>query len=58
MSFEETIEIVICALEKAGYDLYAQLLGYVTTQNLVYITRLDNARELTAQLDKTNCVYT
>ena len=50
--FLDTMTQVLSAIESAGYDPYAQLLGYVRTRDLRYITRTGNARELVAQLDR------
>ena len=49
--FLQNIAIVVQALKQAGYVPYDQLLGYVNTNNLAYITRRDNARELVRQMD-------
>lgn len=46
MQFDAAIKTVISALQTAGYDPYMQLLGYVKTGELAYITRQGGAREL------------
>ena len=51
-SFDKNINIVINALRKAGYDPYDQLYGYVSTGEVAYITRQDNARTLVTEMDK------
>lgn len=51
-SFEENILIVVNALKNAGYDPYDQLYGYVSTGEVAYITRQDNARALVVEMDK------
>lgn len=51
-SFEQDIVIVINALKSAGYEPYDQLYGYVTTGEVAYITRQDNARALVETMDK------
>lgn len=50
-TFLKKTEIIIHALQKAGYDPYAQLRGYLSTGDPTYITRQDNARALIAELD-------
>ena len=46
MQLDTAIKTVISALQTAGYDPYMQLLGYVKTGELAYITRQGEAREL------------
>ena len=40
------------SIKKSGHDPYAQIYGYLTAGNDMYITRTGNARELIKQLDK------
>ena len=44
--FNETVEIIISSIKKSGHDPYAQIYGYLTSGNDMYITRTGNAREL------------
>ncbi len=44
--FEKKMETIISALKEAGFEPYEQLVGYVQTGNLCYITRTNNAREI------------
>ena len=53
--FNATMEHIVAALKEKGYDPYAQLTGYVTENNLTYITSHNGARQLIATLD-INCV--
>ena len=50
--FNETVEIIISSIKKSGHDPYAQIYGYLTSGNDMYITRTGNARDLIKQLDK------
>lgn len=50
--FNETVESIISSIKKSGHDPYAQIYGYLTYGNDMYITRTGNARELIKQLDK------
>lgn len=50
--FNETVESIISSIKKSGHDPYAQIYGYLTSGNDMYITRTGNARELIKQLDK------
>ena len=50
--FNETVERIISSIKKSGHDPYAQIYGYLTAGNDMYITRTGNARELIKQLDK------
>lgn len=50
--FDTTIQIIVTAIRRAGYDPYAQLTGFLRTQDERYITRTDNARELAKGLDR------
>lgn len=49
--FDSKITVIVTALEKAGYDPYAQLTGFIRTHDTRYITRSDNARALIMDLD-------
>ncbi len=51
MQFDSAIKVIVTALEKAGFDPYSQLTGYIQTGQDVYITRESGARDLIAQLD-------
>ena len=44
--FNETVESIISSIKKSGHDPYAQIYGYLTSGNDMYITRTGNAREL------------
>lgn len=50
--FNKIMEHIVSSLKQAGYDPYEQLTGYITTNELHYITRTGNARELIGGLDK------
>ena len=50
--FNETVESIISSIKKSGHDPNAQIYGYLTSGNDMYITRTGNARELIKQLDK------
>lgn len=52
MNFDEIIATITAALSQAGYDPRSQLLGYIQTGDLTYITRRNNARQLAKLLDK------
>jgi len=43
---QETLEHIAQALRSAGYDPYAQMIGYIKTGDASYITRKDGARAL------------
>lgn len=47
------LEHIADSIRTAGYDPYAQLFGYLSTGNDLYITRQGNARNLIKQVDKT-----
>lgn len=49
--FQQKMTIVVEALKRAGYVPYDQLTGYIRTNNLSYITRQGNARELVSEMD-------
>lgn len=51
-SFDEIMEVVTTALTQAGYDPRSQLLGFIQTGDLTYITRRNNARQLIQSVDK------
>lgn len=51
-SFEEIIDVVTAALTQAGYEPMCQLLGYIQSGDLTYITRRDNARYLIGMVDR------
>lgn len=53
--FMAAMEHIISALKEKGYDPYAQLTGYITENNPVYITNHKGARQLIVTLD-TECV--
>ena len=50
--FNETVESIISSIKRSGHDPYAQIYGYLTSGNDMYITRTGNARALIKQLDK------
>ena len=43
--FTAAMEHIVTALKEKGYDPYAQLIGYVTENNLTYITNHNGARK-------------
>ena len=49
---QKKLTVVIHALEKAGYNPYAQLKGYVATGDANYITRQGGARALVREMDE------
>ena len=49
--FQQKMTIVVEALKQDGYVTYDQLTGYIRTNNLFYITRQGNARELVSKMD-------
>ena len=49
--FTAAMEHIVTALKEKGYDPYAQLIGYVTENNLTYITNHNGARKLIATID-------
>ena len=55
--FDTTIEKIVAAIRQAGYDPYAQLTGFLRTQDARYITRTGNARELIGTLDRSKLKY-
>ena len=50
--FNAAMEQIITALQERGYDPYAQLTGYITENDPIYITSHKGARQLIATLDK------
>lgn len=48
----EKLRIISEALESRGYDVGAQLTGYLQSGDASYITRWNNARELISTLEK------
>lgn len=51
MQFNDAMEQIIAALKERGYDPYAQLTGYITENDPIYITSHNGARQLIATLD-------
>ena len=49
--FMAAISEVYLALQKAGFEPYDQLTGYVRTGNDQYITRRRNARKIVTEMD-------
>lgn len=49
--FDKKVEVIIKALKDKGYNPEEQLVGYVKTGDLNYITRHNNARSLITHLD-------
>lgn len=49
---DERLGIIVDAIRSAGYDVHAQLTGYLLSGNDTYITRRNHARELVSTLDK------
>lgn len=47
------LESIVDALKDAGYDVYAQLYGYLKTGDETCITRRDGAREKIKAVNKT-----
>ena len=50
------LNIVIKAIEAAGYSPYAQLTGYRATGDAVYITRYGGARTMVRDLNRETIV--
>lgn len=50
--FSITMEQIIALIKESGYDPYAQLNGYLATDEDSYITRNGGARHTVAALDK------
>lgn len=49
--FVSAMEHIVAALKEKGYDPYAQLTGYITENDAVYITKYKGARQLIDTLD-------
>ena len=49
--FNKTMEYIIQAMRKKGYDPYQQLRGYLLENEPGYITRHKNARARIVELD-------
>lgn len=48
----KNLMLIVNEIEKAGYNPYDQLSGYLITGNDVYITRKGGSRELIKNIDK------
>ena len=48
----ETLQHIADSIRETGNDPHDQLLGYITTGDVTYITRRNNARELIQTVDK------
>lgn len=48
----ETLYHIADSIRETGNDPHDQLLGYITTGDVTYITRQGNARELIRTVDK------
>lgn len=53
-TFDKAMEYLTKNIRAVGYDPYLQLTGYVQTGDVVYITRLGNARSMIQDLDREN----
>lgn len=51
-TMDKRLEVIAEAIQSAGYDVRAQLTGYLQSGDETYITRRNNARELVSTLDK------
>ena len=51
IQFNVAMEHIVKALKERGYDPYAQLTGYITETDLIYITSHNGARQLISKLD-------
>lgn len=49
--FNAAMEHIVAALKERGYDPYAQLTGYITESDPIYITSHNGARHLISKLD-------
>ena len=47
----ETLNHIADSIRETGNDPHDQLLGYITTGDVTYITRRNNARELIQTVD-------
>ena len=50
--FTKQMEHIFRCIKQAGYDPYDQLVGYIKTDNEIYITRTGDARAMIKKLDK------
>lgn len=50
--FTKQMDHIVQSIKQAGYDPYEQLIGYIKTNNEVYITRTGDARAMIKTLDK------
>ena len=50
--FTKQMEHIVQSIKQAGYDPYDQLVGYIKTDNEIYITRTGDARAMIKKLDK------
>lgn len=50
--FTKQMEHIVQSIKQAGYDPYEQLVGYIKTDNEIYITRTGDARAKIKKLDK------
>ena len=50
--FIATMDHIVAALRERGYNPYAQLTGYVTENEPIYITSHKGARQLIITLDR------
>ena len=48
----ETLYHIVDSIRETGNDPHDQLLGYITTGDVTYITRRNNARALIQTVDK------
>lgn len=51
IQFNVAMEHIVKALKERGYDPYAQLTGYITETDPIYITSHNGARQLISKLD-------
>ena len=51
IQFNAAMEHIVVALKERGYDPYAQLTGYITENDPIYVTSHNGARELISTLD-------
>lgn len=52
LDFEKTMEHIVTSIQTAGFDPYAQLYGYLKTDDATYITRTGDARYIIKTLDR------